>query len=388
MILNGDGIITKTESAKEKYTEEAAREKLQVIIMQLRTNIVSNQKRGATLEDLQDLTNSETQNYNEQISQIVNHPQNTNKLVLIDGYMFEVDEKLNISETSIDIGIFAEIEMSYTIASTSESNNNINVTVVSDMEIDKVILPNGSEKKPEDDNKKVTFNYDVVAGNEYVFKILIVGSEKLLEYKVKMDESNTPKITQLDSSAYPILTQNGVVAGKRIQITYGTNTNNYYSLDNGNTWKEYSETIIVNSNCTVMAKSINENMGSQVVQSNVTISLASDAVPAAVYNGSTSDYYHMKNGVTKKILVDPSMWGKNMYLSAKENAVPDQGTAYKCYVYAHLNDGTTNTLYQTVSHNAGYTRKAIAIPQNTSYITFYTGTYGTIYWRLGEIQSK
>ena len=84
---------------------------------------------------------------------------------------------------------------------------------------------------------------------------------KEITYVLDLNEFATPIINASDG--YPILTSTGMILGRPTYITYDpttTDVTNYYSIDNGVTWKEYTGGITLVSG-EIIAKSVRESTG-------------------------------------------------------------------------------------------------------------------------------
>lgn len=113
-------------------------------------------------------------------------------------------------------------------------------------------------------------------------------------------------------SDYPNLTEYGV---KILRITYITydqtrdDITNYYSEDNGETWKIYTGPFETNA-INIIAKSI-KNISGLTLTATKRVELAGDALPTTAYDNNTTTYTDAKN---KMIEIDKSVWGKQYYL--------------------------------------------------------------------------
>lgn len=94
LMIGNNGIINHAKNAGTTYKEASVREKLQLKILNLQTNILENEKRTAVLEDLEGFVLEDSKNFDIEIQNV--QIGITTAKVKIDGYIFEVDNKLNI----------------------------------------------------------------------------------------------------------------------------------------------------------------------------------------------------------------------------------------------------------------------------------------------------
>lgn len=178
----------------------------------------------------------------------------TNGILTIDNYSFRINEKLEIVE---DVGILTEnTEVTYVVNSTNENVENITIVIFNNTGIARVVTPENLNIVPTEKKAKLAIDYTIKKGQEYIFKIQKEGEDKLEEFILKDD---TVEINQTESYLYPILYDTGVEINKYITINYGDSKNNYYSVDNGETWIEYTGSIKVNKETTILAKSKDSN---------------------------------------------------------------------------------------------------------------------------------
>lgn len=384
MALTGeDGLINKITIARKEQIESETEEKLKLKIMKLKTDIINNEQRQATLDDLENLLNSNSNYYDSEIISITDNEEN-NKLLEMDGYIFEIDEKLSVINQN-ESNKVSVTDATYEIEQINGENIQVRIKITNNIGIAKVITPSGNEITPKIKKKEVAIDYVVISGNDYNFKIEIEGSEEIEEYTLKANKEAKIKVIEINTNAYPTLTENGIETTKKIEIDYGKNTDNYYSIDEGKTWNKYEGKITIKKETTVIAKSIIKNEISPITKSDILLNLAKDALSNKAYDNSQSTSTDLGNGESKKMLVDSSMWGRSIYISGKENALAGTGK-YSCCVVAYLADGTSSIIYNSNKQNAGYTRKEVKILQNTEYIVFITGSHETIRWYIKEVE--
>ena len=328
MLTGKNGILNKASTAKEKYNENAAREKVQLIISEVIMEQTQNGKK-ATIDDLYAyiLNNDEFQMKKES---------EKSAIIGTDGYAFRINEKLEIVET-VSISLLSNIESTYIINSVNGNNMKVTITISSNTEIETINTPDGNVIYA-NSNKMATV-FDVISGQNYTFKIKLKGVQELKEYILKADTNAKPEISENTTNNYPELTRYGVELNKRIDIDYGEGKNNYYSLDDGKTWNSYTGSIKVKNDGKVIAKTIMENEITKVESKDYTMNLASDALGANAYDGneSTCEQYNYVSGTQNK-------YQKYMLI---EEAVQNSKINIKCsfvwniptYVYFYNTEG-------------------------------------------------
>ena len=130
-------------------------------------------------------------------------------------------------------------------------------------------------------------------------------------YILDLDAPATPEITA--GAGYPILTEYGVKLGSKSYIKYDNRDDitNYYSIDNGATWKVYTGPFEITSG-TIKAKSVKKESG-LTIEATKKVDMPSDALGPEAYDGDkTTSTGDLKSAV--KIKVDESMGGKSAYI--------------------------------------------------------------------------
>ena len=101
--LTGENsLLNRAKISKEKHLQSETEEKLKIKIMTLQTDIMQKEKREASLEDIENWKNQESDYYDSEIIGITNSTNNGNKLVSIDTYTFEV---VGTDVTSLKTGL-------------------------------------------------------------------------------------------------------------------------------------------------------------------------------------------------------------------------------------------------------------------------------------------
>lgn len=311
--LRGEnGLLSKTKQAREKYSISEAKEKLTTKLMQLQTEVTDEEQRSATIEDINKLVDENSKYYDKEIESVKDR--NENKLVKISGYYFEVDSKLNIVG-NIDATELTVTDATYKVNSTNGNIMNVTVNIKNEIGIQKVIKPDNTDVTPAGTKEQAAIDYDVEDGKEYKFKVQLIGSNEQKEYTLKANLNAKPEIKQNESNAYPLLTKYGVEINKTVKIDYGENINNYYSLDNGNSWIKYTEDgVSVKKEGKILAKSVINGEITKETQENITMQLADDALGVEAYDNDDTTSYAFING-SRYMMVDKSAIGKRIYFS-------------------------------------------------------------------------
>ena len=309
--LSGEnGLFSKTKQAREKYSISEAKEKLTTKLMQLQTEVTDEEQRSATIEDINKLVDENSKYYDKEIESVKDR--NENKLVKISGYYFEVDSKLNIVG-NIDATELTVTDTTYKVNSTNGNIMNVTVNIKNEIGIQKVIKPDNTDVTPAGTKEQVAIDYDVEDGKEYKFKVQLIGSNEQKEYTLKANLNAKPEIKQNESNAYPLLTKYGVEINKTVKIDYGESTNNYYSLDNGNSWIKYTEDgVSIKKEGKILAKSIINGEITKESQENIIMQLADNAIGEKAYDGDETTGAYYLNGGKRYINIDTELIGKKI----------------------------------------------------------------------------
>lgn len=377
--LNGNnGLITKSKQAKEKYSISQAKEKLTTKLMQLQTEMINDEGRNAKLDDINKLIDSNSKYYDKEIEDVKDKEEN--KLVKMSGYYFEVDSKLNILG-NIDDSELSVTETTYKVNSINGNIMNVTINIKNKIGIQKVIKPDNSEITPVGTKEEISIDYDVEDGKEYKFKVQLVGNNEQKEYTLKANLNAKPEIKQNESNAYPLLTEYGVEINKIVKIDFGENTNNYYSLDNGNSWTKYTEDgISMEKEGIILVKSVVDGEITKEVQENVTMQLADNALGAEAYDNDDTTSYVFRNG-SRYMMVDKSAIGKKIYFSLNPLYL-----AYGMQATIKFTDFKGDTIGET--YNSVYsTNYSIVIPTRTEKIEItVTQAYNVNNFRIDNIK--
>ncbi len=205
------------------------------------------------------------------------------------------------------------IDAIYVVNSTDGDNINVTIILESDDEIEQVQTPNQNIISTH--KNKLAIDYSVVSGEDYTFKIKRTSDSELKDYVLKADINARPEILQDTTPIYPILMPEGVKLRKTVNIDYGEEeTNNYYSLDNGDTWMEYEGELVIEKECTLLAKKI-KNIGEREIiklaKEEIKMNLAPDALGLRAYDGNYNTGFSL-DGRRCRMQIDDSMKGKRI----------------------------------------------------------------------------
>lgn len=312
-VLTGEeGLLSKVNLAKEKDAESSSKEKLQLKIYELQAAVTSKEGREATLSDLDSWKDTNSSYYD---AEIINVVDGTNsKLVYIDQYIFKVNEKLEIVGTLSGTNL-SKTETTYQVNSINGNTIEVTIKVKNESGIEKIVKPDGNEVTIQATNKtNIAIDYTVESGQDYIFKIQAVGSSNEDEYVLKADIDAKPQISQNTSYAYPVLSETGVTVNKIVTIDFGENTDNYYSLDEGQTWNKYTDDISIDKECKLSVKTIKDGEITKEDTQDITLELADDAVGAEAYDGDEGTYWRISqmSTIAPLIKVDTSAINKKI----------------------------------------------------------------------------
>ena len=355
--LTGEnGLLNRIKIAKERHNQSEAEEKLKLKIMELQTNIIQKEDRQAILEDLYNWTNLESEYYDSEILSIEDSDNSNNKLINIDLYIFEIDENFNIIGIKNE-DVTLKTETTYLINSKDGDTMQITVKIKNKSGIERVITPEGREITPQVDKTQIGIDYKIISGNDYIFKVKVSGSEKIKSYELKADTNAKPEIQQNDLYAYPLITKYGIEISKNVEIDYGDNINNYYSIDNGETWNKYDESFAIVKECNIIAKSVIEGEITREDRKEIKFNLAGNLLGPEAYDGNEDTFFETGYAQTYYMNISKETWnnplafigegyngiwflnssGKTLYFtdyfSTKDNTfnIPENTTRIKIY---------------------------------------------------------
>ena len=128
-----------------------------------------------------------------------------------------------------------------------------------------------------------------------------------------------PEAPQINSNyGYPILTEYGVKVDGTTEIIYDDrdDIDNFYSLDNGNTWLKYEGSFQATVG-TIKAKSVKKASGLEI-ETSKEITMPTDAIGPEAYDGNEETYYEVPGlDIRKYINIDLSIREKQIYITGK-----------------------------------------------------------------------
>lgn len=175
----------------------------------------------------------------------------------------------------------------------------------------------------------------------------IVQIEKKIT-NIDVDIAKIPQINILDVDKYPTITKDGIINHSTISIDYDNRRDitNYYSIDNGQNWIEYTENLNLTS-ATIIAKSIKNESGLEVLSEKQFINAsASDALRPEAYDNDKETYiasppWH--DSVTLYFNVSSEVTGN--YINFVGEA-PWHGDGPTCWIYFLDKDGNELKSYR------------------------------------------
>lgn len=219
----------------------------------------------------------------------------------------QVGEKNLISE---------QTETTYKVNSSSGNIMNVTINIKNEIGIKEVIKPDNSSIILAGSKKQIAIDYNVEDGKEYKFKIQLVGSNEHKEYILKASLNAKPEIIQNESYLYPVLTGEGVEINKKVTINYGESKENYYSLDNGNSWIKYAEdNINIKKEGKILAKAIIDGEITKEAQEDITMQFADDAIGTDAYDENEETYFTTRK--KSYMIINDDMMGKMVYITVK-----------------------------------------------------------------------
>ena len=179
-------------------------------------------------------------------------------------------------------------------------------------------------------------------------------------YILDLDAPSTPEI--IAGAGYPILTEYGVKLGSKSYIKYDNRDDitNYYSIDNGATWKVYTGPFEITSG-TIKAKSVKKESG-LTIEATKKVDMPSDALEPEAYDGNEETYQNKKN---VKIRVSEEMYNKKVSLIYSFHGVYENYNLYISFL-----DKNGNVLNKIEQYGISKTERIEVIPENTYEILF------------------
>ena len=185
---------------------------------------------------------------------------------------------------------------------------------------------------------------------------------KEITYVLDLNEFATPIINASDG--YPMLTSTGMILGRPTYITYDTTTTdvtNYYSIDNGVTWKEYTGGITLVSG-EIIAKSVRESTGLEFTSTGK-VTIPTNAVGKDTYDNNLQTSETINRNSNKMFTVNNNLYGEKIKIYTG-NTVSNT-SIIKMY-------DKNKTLLSTTETVGVLT--IVEIPENTYYVEINSGS--------------
>ena len=178
-----------------------------------------------------------------------------------------------------------------------------------------------------------------------------------LVYVLDLDAPASPIIHA--ASGYPTLTEYGVKLTDKSYIVYDNRNDilNYYSVDNGETWKIYEGPFEISSG-TILAKSVKKVSG-LTITAKKTVDMPSDALGPEAYDSSETTAYTF-DSTSKKLYISEEMIGKSFRIKATGK--------YDGTTILIKNSSGDNLYSKNLGWLPGTIDEVITIPSNASYI--------------------
>lgn len=266
----------------------------------------------------------------------------------------------------------SDIDFSYEMSSAKDSDFKILIKVTDESNgIDKIELPDGDILKC-NGRTNVGMDYVVKDGEDYVFKVINTkGSEK--EETINLKKPKEPIIKK--EGAYPILTSEGVkYPEQKIEIEYDERNDfdNYYSIDDGQTWNLYTSPIDIAPK--IKAKSQNKNISDIYSSSETNINI----IGKEAFDNDSTTYYtfstYPNEGMTY-VKIDNQVLNKDLYINISNEyySIHGQGTSIS---FVDENYNNIKTIKQLSNGGETCIDAGIEIPSNTKYLQIYISKYG------------
>ncbi len=350
VFVGDNGLFNTTKQAGEEYTKSQLKEELEIEIANIQSKKIASgeeisredlwelEKIGATMISVGTPAEGEYKDYN---------------FTVDENYIVTIGEKSNIIKPEIQL-----------TKNTEEIVEEVTIKVKVTTEIGTII----SITKPDGTiTTETEFEYKVRENKTYRF--LAIGSNGAKSV-ASIEIANVKEIVAkpiIESNyGYPILTSKGIVNNGLTTITYDETKEgleNFYSINDGNTWIKYTGPFNTMQSTTIKAKSVKN--GNIVSEASIEVSIPEDALGVLAYDGDETTY----DGATgddyynRYLLVEPSVIGRNIKVIMK-SWNPSWCVADGAFVlengnivsFGHITSGEFNSM--------------VEIPENTVKIMF------------------
>ena len=354
MVMGDSGLFGKTNLAKERTIKAQLKEEIEMAIQEIQTEEIPE---GRNV-DLNVLYNGKLEDKLENIIMKLSEDEITGEYK---DYEYTIDDKFNVSIGG-KVGIRPEI--TYELSSQEPQQEEVTITVkatIAEGEITSITNPDNVEENKNEISYKVTKNgkYKFIAKSS-------IGTETKITISITNLKITAPVINVIQTGGYPLMKSDGIVSTfSKVEIVYEDNSTlaNYYSEDNGATWKEYNGIIETDKNV-IKAKSVvkeDEKIVSDITTQN--IDGPDDAIGVEAYDNNEETYFT----TTKKnlyIMVDDDMIGNEILLTVE---LSDENYKGKLSLLDENNEVITTISLETGSNRIFIvegTKKIMYIPYN------------------------
>ena len=308
MVMGDSGLFGKTNLAKERTIKAQLKEEIEMAIQEIQTEEIPE---GRNV-DLNVLYNGKLE---DKLENIIMELSKDEIIGEYKDYEYTIDDKLNVS---IGEKVGTKPEITYELSSQEPQQEEVTITVkatIAEGEITSITNPDNVEENKNEISYKVTKNgrYKFIAKSS-------IGTETKITISVTNLKITAPVINVLQNGGYPLIKNDGIVSAlSKVEIIYEDNPTleNYYSEDNGSTWKEYKGIIETDKNV-IKAKSVvkeNEQILSGITTQN--IDAPNDAIGKEAYDGNEETFIAMHQKIapgnnTRYMNIDQSLWGKRL----------------------------------------------------------------------------
>ena len=192
---------------------------------------------------------------------------------------------------------------------------------------------------------------------------------KEITYVLDLDAPKEPTIVA--GALYPTLTEYGVKLGSKSYITYDStiaDATNYYSIDNGATWKVYTGPFNITSG-TIKAKTV-KNKSGLTIEVTKQVDMPTDVLGPEAYDNDDQTYVDIGHSKHNIMYISKEMMNKSFYLKIyRDTGVYD-------YIYLYFYD-SNNKIISSIKwsrEHSDYANIKIDIPDGCTRISLYNAS--------------
>ena len=189
------------------------------------------------------------------------------------------------------------------------------------------------------------------------------GNEREISEDIYILDLDAPKEPVITAGAgYPILTEYGVKLGSKSYIKFDDRDDitNYYSTDNGTSWKIYTGPFDITSG-SIKARSVKNNSG-LVIETTKEVDMPEDALGSNAYDGDENTYVYGKQ-VSYYLNISSEMKGKS--LSFIGSAINQEYTP-ESIIFIMLDENSKQLSTQQFSKTSIKYKGTVEIPEKTT----------------------